>query len=221
MANRKRSMSISKILKNLEERYGKKPKPPSWTIVETLIFYILYHSSGITAARRAFKFLRDEYVDINEVRVSSLNELRNTLIKAGASEQIALPLRGILKQIFLQENDVSLEPMIELTPEQAKRYLSRFDNLPSHAIDYLLLIKWEHPILPVDKQIARMSSRLGLTSSNSSLTTTQKSIMRDLKKDRYFDFFSLLLEHTSKICGEEPNCDRCVLIKQCKYFLFY
>ena len=217
MASRKRSAAITKALKTLEGRYGKKPKPPNWNLIDTLIFYILYYDSGVTAARRAFKLLRDDYVDLNEVRVSSLNEIRSSLKKASASETSAMQLRSALKQIFLCENDVSLEQVAELTPEQAKRYFSKLDNIPAHTVDYMLLVKWNHPILPIDKQIALICSRVGFVTRNSSITTVQKSLMRDLKKDLFFDFFSLFLEHASKVCCKEPHCDRCILKKQCKY----
>ena len=100
MAATVKSRTASKLLKILEERYGKKPKPPNWDIVDTLLFYTIYYVSGVTAARRALKAIREEYVDLNEFRVSSLSEIRGTLSRASCNEQVAYQLRGILRQIY-------------------------------------------------------------------------------------------------------------------------
>jgi endonuclease-3 len=217
LAARRTSAKVRNLLKQLQQRYGKKPRPPSWGLVETLLFYLIYHSSSVSAARRAFKQFRDEYVDLNEVRVSSMNEIRATLKRAGANEQAAQVVRGVLKDIYLRENAVSLASIEELPADQAKRYLVQTEHLPTHAIDYLLLVRWEHPVLPVDEQIARMASRLGLASSKASVPQAQRSLMKLMRSDLFFDFFTLGLEHASKICREEPRCDRCALRKHCVY----
>ena len=216
MAATVKSRTASKLLKILEERYGKKPKPPNWDIVDTLLFYTIYYVSGVTAARRALKAIREEYVDLNEFRVSSLSEIRGTLSRASCNEQVAYQLRGILRQIYIRENVVSLMSLKNLPPEQVKRFLSRFDHVPMHAIDYLLLIRWNYPVLPVDSHVARLTSRLGLVAAKSSPTQTQKSLSRNIKSNLYFDFYTLFLEHASKVCTAKARCDRCVLLKYCK-----
>lgn len=217
MAARRTSAKVRNLLKLLQQRYGKKPHPPSWELVETLLFYLLYQSSSISAARRAFKHFRDDYVDLNEVRVSTMGEIRATLKKAGVNEQTAQLIRSALKDIYLRENAVSLASIEQLPPEQARRYLSQIEHLPAHAIDYLLLVRWEHPVLPVDDQIARMVSRIGLASANASAAQAQRALMKVMRGDFYFDFFTLSLEHASKICRDKPRCDHCALRKHCAH----
>ncbi len=212
-----KSRDAAKLLGILEQRYGKKPRPPGWSLVETLLFYVIYYSSGVTAARRAFKAFREEYVNLNEVRVSTLSEIRATLRMAGASDKTAVQLRGMLKQIFASENVVSLAGLHGVPADQVKRYLSRLDVLPVHAIDYLLLVKWDYPILPVDRQVARMASRLGLTGANTREVRAQKTLMRKVNSNSYYDFYTLFLEHASKVCTDKPRCDRCVVAKYCKH----
>jgi endonuclease III len=41
--------------------------------------------------------------------------------------------------------------------------------------------------------------------------------MKLMRDDLFFDFFSLSLEHATKICRENPHCDRCMLRKHCAY----
>jgi endonuclease III len=217
LAARRTSAKVRNLLRLLRQRYGRKPRPPGWELVDTLLFYLIYHSSSVSAARRAFKQFRDDYVDLNEARVSSISEVRATLKKAGASEQAAHVVRGVLKDIYLRENAVSLASIEQLAPDQAKRYLSQLEHLPAHATDYLLLIRWDHPVLPVDDQIARMASRIGLASANASPAQAQKSLMKTMRGDLYFDFFTLSLEHATKICRDEPRCDRCALRKHCAH----
>jgi endonuclease III len=217
LAARRTSAKVRNLLRLLRQRYGRKPRPPGWELVDTLLFYLIYPSSSVSAARRAFKQFRDDYVDLNEARVSSISEVRATLKKAGASEQAAHVVRGVLKDIYLRENAVSLASIEQLAPDQAKRYLSQLEHLPAHATDYLLLIRWDHPVLPVDDQIARMASRIGLASANASPAQAQKSLMKTMRGDLYFDFFTLSLEHATKICRDEPRCDRCALRKHCAH----
>lgn len=217
MPARRTSAKVRNLLKLLRQRYGKKPRPPSWELVETLLFYLIYHSSSVSAARRAFKHFRDDYVDLNEVRVSTMGEIRATLKNTGASEQAAQIVRSVLRDIYIRENAVSLASVAELPPDQAKKYLLQIEHLPAHAIDYLLLVRWEHPVLPVDEQIARMVSRIGLASSKASVPQAQRALMKLMRGDLFFDFFTLSLEHATKVCREKPRCDSCVLRKHCTY----
>jgi endonuclease III len=217
VAATKKSKTTLNLIKILEKRYGKKPPLPSWGFMETLLFYIIYYTSGITAARRTFKIIREEYVDLNEVRVSSLNEIRNTLRKANANEQVAYQLRSMLKQIFRIENAITLAGMEELPPDQVKRYFSRLEHLPAHAVDYLLLVKCKHPVLPVDGQVSRMAKRLGLVPVGTRVAQAQRTLMRNMNSDMYYDFYTLFLEHATKVCTARARCSRCVLLKQCKH----
>lgn len=217
MADNKRSKLASKILVALEQRYGRKPKPPNWDYIETLLFYLIYHSSNITAARRAFKALKEEYVDLNEVRVSTLGEIRVTLNSAGANPEAAYQIRSLLKQIYLRENAITLQSLAEAGPEEIKSYFSRMEHLPQHATDYLLLIRCAQHILPVDSQVARMAARVGLIAPRASEESAQRSLMKVVESERYFDFYSLFLEHASKVCSQHPNCARCVLLQHCRH----
>lgn len=201
----------------LEQRYGKKPRPPYWNFIETLMFYLVYHSSSVTAARRAFKAFKEEYVDLNEMRVSTLGEIRSTLKKAGANPDAAHQLRSLLKQIYLRENMITLKSLEEAGSEQVKSYLSRIEHLPPHAADYLLLVRRKHPILPVDSSVTRMAARIGLVAPRATEESAQRSLMKVVDNERYFDFYSLFLEHAGKVCGQEPRCERCVLLQHCKY----
>jgi endonuclease III len=209
--------TTAKIIAQLRGKYGKKPRPPSWETVEMLLFYLVYYHSGVTAARRVVKALREEYIDLNEVRVSSLNEIRGSLGKSGAEESLASQLRTVLKDIFMRENFVSLATIDALPPDQVKRYMSRLESVPGHAVDYLLLVQRNFPVLPVDKQVAVMAARLGLVTAGAGEAQAQKALMRKVDAKSYFEFYSLCLEHATKICGSEPRCAQCILRRQCKY----
>ena len=207
---------ICKLLDTLGRRYGEKPRPANRSLMELAIFYLVYYRSGVTAARRVLKALHEEYVDLNELRVSTLSEIRATLARCAANQEVAHDLRSVLRQVFASENTISFESVEKLTADMAKRYLSRIERLPAHAVDYMLLTWWKSPVLPMDPQVARAAARMGLVDQAEDLAQVQKSLMKLVQADSYFDFYTLLLEHAGKVCGEKPHCERCVLLKSCR-----
>jgi endonuclease III len=70
--------------------------------------------------------------------------------------------------------------------------------------------------IAVDTHVTRLSRRIGL-SDEKTPEKIEKDLMRQLPKEEWRNFSTLLVNHGRKICkARKPDCDNCVLNKLCR-----
>lgn len=109
----------------------------------------------------------------------------------------------------------------------------RFDNIERDELlslkgigpetaDSILLYACEKPEFVVDTYTKRIFSRLGLI-DNTGYSEVKKFFQDNLNGKEnlvqiYQEFHALIVEHAKRYCKKEPDCERCPLRKQCKYY---
>src|SRR3990170_1508074 len=76
MATPNRASLINRLLKVVKKHYKPVPVPKDRTLFEHLVFACLVENSPHELAEQVLKSLKEDYFDWNEVRVSTLRELR-------------------------------------------------------------------------------------------------------------------------------------------------
>jgi endonuclease-3 len=100
---------LRKIISSLEKRYGRGNFPERNSYLEQLVFYYVFYHANLSGARKVLKSFRDNYVDWNEVRVSSLGEIGATLQNHSITPEVAVPIKEVLNGIFSTQNRMSLD----------------------------------------------------------------------------------------------------------------
>src|SRR5581483_1536708 len=166
MAIREKAKKLDGILKALEKTYSKNVLPdPSMTMLERFVFYLLFYTSPVTNANRALKTFEDEtlFGDWNEVRVATQRELEDVLIEARVEQasDLAPRLKIFLQSVFEELDDTSLDPINELKPDKAKKFLQLLEGLHPYQVTYLAAMLGYDSAVPWDGHTARVASRLG------------------------------------------------------------
>ena len=216
MTVRERRNKILRIMKKLLRKYGRKEPPAGDTLLDRILLYLLYYGGSATAARRVLKAFREDYVDLNEVRVAGLAELGTLFEECGVSPTVALLVKRFFRQIFADRGNFNLDFLQDASSEQLRKYLVRTESLPTHAVSYVIASSRGALALPVEENTLRTAKRLALVERNSDLTRGEQILRRAVPKKKYLDFYFLLLEHSRKVCLTEPLCTRCVLISECE-----
>jgi len=204
--------------KSLSRAYGKARKGRKLDAFEQLILCILAHRATETAAQKAMDLLKKEYVDWNEVRVSPLNVLGETLSKVGIDTGAARALKAGLEAIFNKQYAMNLDFVEDAKPEDARRALRALDSIPDQIIAAAILQIYDSQPVPVDEDVARVVRRLGATKPDAAVSTVEKLLRSIVPKREAYNFFRAFVRHAHKVCQvATPACDTCTVRRICAH----
>jgi endonuclease III len=224
MAIKEKAKKLDKVLKSLEKFYSRSVLPEGDDSLERLIFYWLFYTNPVTNARKAVKMLEDPDVfgDWNEVRVATQRELEDIFREARIedAEALAPRIKTFLQNVFEELDDTSIEPLKELKPDKAKRFLAALEGVPPWAITYMFVTLGLDTAIPWDPHTERVASRIRVIDPNAPLPQRKKLLRAALEDGDPLRLNHLFVEHGKKTCTEEdPKCPKCPVNKDCEYYL--
>lgn len=217
MNARERKKLVEKILRLLREEYGepKKPEKRSLPLVQ-LIRSILAEDASDEAAEKALSRLEEEFVDWNEVRVSTVYEIAEALGSFPNAREKAERIHAVLQAVFEKTGQLDLTYLGERKPDEIKHELLQLEGVTPQAAAALLLLSFDIPAIPIDYSMGILVKRMGLVDEDEAGDSIQELIERSVKKRDMVTFYYLLKEHAGKVCTPgRKNCSRCVLAELC------
>src|SRR5690349_4246397 len=95
-----KQQQIEQIIKVLKKRYEASGEVENRPVIEHLVYAIIREGATREAADRAFKKLRTQFFDWNEVRVSAPHELEESLDDIPNAGERAQRIIGVLQYWF-------------------------------------------------------------------------------------------------------------------------
>ncbi len=212
---------LSEVLRALEKPYGKVIVLPEEPTLDHAVFLLLREGWDYRKAQRALRILQKEFVDWNEVRVSSPAELKGALAELGDKDlDIKVEkLRGLLAALWKERNATSLEFLREMQPDSRQRLLSNLAVLHQGIVQVLLhAMAGAEAALPVPQGAVRTLTRLGLIERVHSDGAARKVLEKLIDPEDLHAYLLLLTQHGEEICqAKSPRCGECVLVESCKF----
>jgi endonuclease-3 len=222
-AQKELKRKVARLARILADRYGPHIYPEERsTLLEQVLFALLAAENPVTNARKAIRDFKDDYVDWNEVRVSSIRELEDTLGKSRierAGETAAL-LKSVLDRMFQDLCRVEIEQLKLEGAEKARKFVARLEMLKPHEQQYALLAAGYEAAPPLDPATERVCERLGVFGADDPPARRRRLLEGALESaGEAVRFYHLMTEHGKKLCtAEEPRCAKCLLQTDCEYF---
>lgn len=212
------SKNIKVIEHLLEKEYGRKVLKPINDPLSELIATILSQNTSDNNSHRAYRNLKHNFSDWEELRKARLRKIVQS-IKVGGLEKIkAERIKNILNQIYKEKGAVSLAFLKKWDTENIKEYLSHFTGVGDKTIACVLLFALGRPVLPVDTHILRVSKRLGLIPWKTDSKKAHILLQNKIPPALVYPFHLNLIEHGRKICkARNPLCGDCVLFQKCEF----
>ncbi len=209
---------LTRIAAALERAYGKprflsREEP----LLDQLLYLVLQQGVPREHADRSLLNLRKEFVDWNEVRVSSISEIRSAIRTpdAATSEQKARTVRNILTRLFADRNKISLAFLKDLDEERAMKALLGLGVDPWVAATVFLLVA-DQPVVDHNPSVHRVLKRTvftdrGLTPAK--LVSQIEEVVPPKDLPRHYLLFA---RHAEAVClAKAPNCPECVVGDLC------
>jgi endonuclease III len=219
MATQSKSQFLTEVHSHLKRRY--KPKADRsagrLTVLEAVVYGICHEDTSREQANQALSRFKDQFFDWNEVRVSPIAEVQETLADIPDPQGRAHRIRRFLRQLFEKTYGFNLEPLTKKPLKDALKVLNAYEAFSS---DYVTATVIQQALgghaIPVDSSTRRALERLGI--SDRDLPSLRAVLERAVPKNRGVEFLELLEELAHDTCVEgTPDCPRCELKKHCPY----
>jgi endonuclease III len=221
MATQSKTQLLSNVHTMLKRRY--KPKADRsasrLSVLKAVVYGICHEDTTREHANQALSRFKDEFFDWNEIRVSDVEEIEESLAGIPDPEERAQRIRRFLRQLFNRTYGFTLDALAKKPLKEALKVLQTYDAFAS---DYVTATVIQQALgghaIPIDKAAHRVLDRLGI--SESDVPALRAILERAVPKNRGGEFVDLIEELANDTCLEtDPECPRCELRKVCAYAL--
>ena len=211
------------------------PRP----LLEELLFAICREGSTTEDAEAAYGRLRKTFVDWNEIRVSTVQEVADALRPLPHAGPRAGWIIGVLHAVFEMNYSYDLGDMekkgLKQAAKQVSRYfndndlkklglkqaakqIARFKQVNDFAVAWVVQRSLGGHAIPLDGPTVRVLQRLGVVDEvdPDDLESLRGGIEHVIPKTRGPEFTELMSVHAKEICTEvAPHCPKCPLLAEC------
>ena len=186
-------------------------------ILATLISSILSQATNGHNAAQAFGTLLDTYEgDWARVAHAPVDAVAQAISVGGLSKQKAPRIQSILQQAHQMYGDYTLEPLHDMTPEDAHDVLIQMPGVGPKTASFVLMRAARMPFFAINTHILRLCARLGWTEPGWSNAKAHKAMLKHIPAGQHDSAHVILIEHGTTTCHKRaPRCATCVLAHLC------
>ena len=183
---------------------------------ETLIVTIISQNTTDKNTARAFKNLSSKFkIDPETLAKTDVRKVEGCLRTGGLFRQKARAINEVSRTL-IQEWKGSLDSILSLPIEGARRELLQLPGVGPKTADVVLLFSARKPVIPVDTHVNRVSKRLGFAPEKGDYETVRKKLENLFKPEDYATAHVLLILHGRKYCkSRTPLCTKCPVNTHC------
>lgn len=190
------------------------------SILEEVLYGILRDGVPNDAANAAFGRVHAGFIDLNEMRVSSVPEVADIL--AGLPEAGAKAERIVkfLQEHFERTYSFALDELEKKGVKQAAKQLARYKDhgVSDFVVAWVMQRSLEGHAIPLDEPTVRVLKRLAVIDEDDldDLEATRATIEHAIPKANGPDFTDRMSRLANDIClPEDPRCPDCPLLSMC------
>ncbi len=148
------SKKVGKLYRLLRSKRSKIKKVTYERMADALVYAIVSEDMDSAAAEAAIKRIDDYFVDLNDLRVSRIEEIIEVLGEdTPVTRDTASRLNRTLRAVFDEHNSVSLESLKKMGKRPAKQALEAIDGSSRFVVNYCMLTSLQGHAIPLTKQM--------------------------------------------------------------------
>jgi endonuclease-3 len=184
--------ACKKLTSLLQKDYGKSVPKLDQPVLETILFAICLEDNTWEAASAGYDQLLKSYFDLNEIRVSSVAEIEETLSNLHEADWKGLRIRAILRHVFENGYSYDFEKLRRLTLDSAQKQLKKIEGLTPFVRNFTLQQILGSHIVCLDKSSVTAAIHLGIVPPDSDEEAAGEFLKAGIKKADAHAFASLL-----------------------------
>jgi endonuclease-3 len=211
------------------------PRP----VLEELVYAVCREGTTPADADRAYDALRKTFVDWNEVRVSTVQEVADSLRPLPGAGLKAGWIIALLQAVFEMTYSYDLDELEKKGLKQAAKQLARYfdpkdleklglrqaakqaarlETMHDYAVAWVVQRRLGGHAIPLDGPTLRVLRRLGVVEPGEpeSLEALRGSVEHVIPKAKGPEFTDLMSVHARELCVDgAPDCPHCPLKAEC------
>ncbi|AMV37669.1 endonuclease [Planctomyces sp. SH-PL62] len=194
MATQSKTQYLADLQAFLKRRYKPKAEPAvsRLSVIDAVVYGICHEDTTREQANQALSRFKDQFFDWNEVRVSPLEEVRETLADVPDAAARAQRIRRFLRQLF--EKTYSFTALEQLAKKPLKEALKTLHPFEAFHSDYVTATVVQQALgghaIPIDEATRKTLEQLGLHEPD--VATLRGLVERAIPKNRGAEFIDLL-----------------------------
>ncbi len=214
MAATNRSNILTKLHRVLKKHYKPVPIDPNRTLLEHAIHGICLENAPDEAADRAYGILKTEFFDWNEIRVTTVKELAETINFLPNANRAASKIKRFLQNVFESQYSFDIEILRKATLKVALKKIEEYGPLPPFALSRVIQLGLGGHSIPVDALGMELFFVLGVITEENKKKQVVPGLDRVIAKSKGIEF-STLYHQLAVAFGDSPysNNIRAILIE--------
>ena len=164
--------------------------------------------------------ISERVADWAAVEFADIGELTDVIRIGGLANQKAPRIQAALRHIREQRGDYSLEFLGGMTPPDALAWLTQVNGIGRKTASVVLLFSFGMPLMPVDRHIERVATRIGLIPTKIANAEQMHDMLQyQLTADNVHEAHVNLITHGRQTChAQRPEHERCAIADRCRFF---
>jgi hypothetical protein len=192
-----KTVASCKLYRSLKRKYPKVEQAVYDEPAEALVYALVSEDMDEAAAQAAISRCSDCFVDLNDVRVSRVEEILEALgPDTPVTRNIASILNRVLWAIFNKYNMVTLEPLKKMSKRPARQILEKMDGTSHFAVNYCTLTALGGHAIPLTKKMTGYLRDNELVHPESDEQEIEGFLARQISAENAYEFYALLRRHS-------------------------
>lgn len=191
MSTSKRATKLNKVHKVLHKHYQSRPVAER-EILEQLLYACCLEFAPDEVADEAFAKLQETYYDWNEVRVTTVSELSESLSRLPQPRHAASHLKRTLQSVFEQYYSFDLEALKKENIGKAVQQLEQLDGISKFAMAFVIQTALGGHAIAVNNKAIECLRVLGIISNEEAENKRVPGLERAIPKNKGAEFRALL-----------------------------
>ena len=188
-----RQKVITRLVKQLKKEFGGLPRNrEQLPVLETMLFAVCLEDASVEGAQAAFKRLREEFFDWNEIRVSTIKELEPAFEGLPDPARRAMRVRYLLYYVFDHQYSYNFDSIRKKPLELVHKQLRKIKHLTPFARHYMLQHSLGNHVIPIDERMLRVAVYLGLVPRRATVENAPDLLKTLIRKADGLEFAWLL-----------------------------
>ena len=187
-----RNQLVPKLHKALKSHYKPFATDTTRDLLDQVLFACCLENAPVDVAEKAFARLKQAYADPNEVRVTTVAELAETLHDLPDPSRAALSLRRALQGVFESTYTFSLDHARKHSLAHGLKVLEGLHGVPPFAVHYVASTALGGHLIPLDRGALAALWRCGLITQQEYDSGKVAGLERIIPKKAGGEFTTLL-----------------------------
>jgi endonuclease III len=187
------SKKIHRLYRSLKAKYPKVQKVMYDEPVDALVYAVVGENMNGPETESAIKRFAGYFIDLNDLRVSRAEEILEVLGEDTTStKNIALTLTRILRAIFDQYNNVSLEALKKIGKRPARQALEKIDGVSPFVVNYCMLTSLQGHAIPLTQRMIEYLRDNELVHPDADEQEIEGFLAKQISAANTYEFYALL-----------------------------